>query len=479
MRNSSLLALSLTASFGLGLAACSDPPPPPDEVRARISSDLANILREGNAAIEGGTEGLPGAAAAGLFDRVIGSADSAFAIAPRLNAVVASLTARGVRGARPADAPYDPEAEIEYLNDKLFTDANYLGDGIFAVPPSLACTRTTYDPDDNPIETIDAQCADNFAAAQLRIRVSTSGSQLRFAIQLGAEHDEPLTIGLEHSALSVTVDLDDTWRAAVALAKLMGEDLPNAELAGQVTGRVEILGAAHAKATVDIDRAVSIAFAEAGVALDGPDAFRFTSAKAKLLAVELDGTAQRGSYALGLGETSARIIEGDGTERQRLELDLPGATAVATFGAGLPLELTEISLGDRPTLLKVNDQRAMMIDLNPNDGRAFGARLALDAATGRETLTVSPKLDLRMTIDHSVLGDEAPVYDVTQLLLDGSIRADETGDRLQVLTGTLRLATTPDQYGFTANAGQCVSARDVEDVPSGQLYTEWKVGACL
>ena len=476
MRNLSLLTLSITAGLGLGLAACNDPPPPPDEVRARISTDLANILREGNAAIEGGTEGLPGAAAAGMLDRVLGT-DSGISL--RLRTVMASLTARGVRGARPVDGPYDPDEEIAYLNTKLFTDANHLGEGIYQVPPSLVCAQTSIDDNGNPVETIDAVCADNLTAAQLRIRVSTSGAQLRFAIQLGAEHDEPLTNGLEHAALSVTIDLDDTWRAAVALAKLVGEDLPNADLAGQVTGRVEILGAAHAKMTLDIDRAVSIAFAETGVALDGPDAFRFTSAKAKVLAIDLDGTAQRGSVALGLGATTARLVEGDGAEREHLELDLPGATGVATFGAGEPLELTQVSLGDRSTTVKINGQRAMMIDLNPDDGRAFGAQLTLDAATGRESLSVSPKLDLRMAIDHSVLGGEPPVYDVTQLLLDGSIRADGTGDRLEVMTGSLRLETTPASYGFSASAGQCVSAQEVEDLPSGQFYTAWTVGSCL
>ncbi|HWU89634.1 MAG TPA: hypothetical protein VN253_20370 [Kofleriaceae bacterium] len=476
MRNSSLLALSITAGLGLGVAACADDPPPPDEVRARISTDLAHVLREGSAAIAGGTEGLPGAAASGMLDRVLGT-DSG--ISPRLRTALTSLTARGVRGVRPADGPYDPDAGIAFLNDKLFTDANHLGDGIYQVPPAVVCAQTAVDGSGTPVETIDPTCADHLAAAQLRIRVSTSGAQLRFAIQLGAEHDEPLTIGLEHAALSVTIDLDDTWRAAVALAKLLGEDLPNAALAGQVTGRFEILGTAHAKATLDIDRAVSIAFAQTGVALDGPDAFRFTSAKAKLLAIELDGAAQHGSLALGLGATTARLVADDGTGPRHLELDLPGVTGKATFGAGLPLELTSVSLGDRTTTLLVDGRPAMTIDLNPDAGRAFAARLSLDAATGRESLEVTPKLDLRMAVDHAVRGDAAPVYDVTQLLLDGSVRADAIGDRLEVLTGTLRLTTSPAAYGFSATAGDCVLAREVADAPSGQLYTAWTVGICL
>jgi hypothetical protein len=477
MHTRSLLALSLTAGVSLGLAACSDDPPAPDQVRARIATDLAHILREGNAAVEGGTEGLPGAAAAGMLDRVLGAETD---ILPRLRSALTPLMAPRTKGARPVDGAYNPDEDVAFLNDKLFTDANHQGDGIYVVPPSVVCARTTVDTHGNEIETIDAVCADHLAAAQLRIRVSSSGDAIRFAIQLGAEHDEPLTIGLEPNALSVTLDLDDAWRAAVALAPLVGEELPNAELAGQISGRFEILGTAHAKATVDIDRDVAIAFADAGVALDGPDAFRFTSAKAKVLALDLDGTAQKGSFALGLGATTAHLAgQGEAAVASRhLDLDLPGMTAEATFGAGLPFELANISLGDRSTSVKVDGQRAVLIDLNADAGRAFGATLSLDA-TGRESISVSPKLDLRMAIDHSVLGDEPPVYDVTQLFLDGSVRADDAGDRVEVVSGTLRLGTSPSTYGFAATTGQCVRATEKEDLPTGRFYTAWTVGSCL
>jgi hypothetical protein len=486
MQRPSLLTASIIAGLGLGLVACSDDPPPPAEVRAAITDDLGNVLREASAAYQGGTESMPGGAASAVVDRMLGS-DSEVAL--RVRSAVARLApaGSGVNGgsARPLDPagePYSPDTQIAYLNEKLFTDANHAGEGIYNVPPSLVCTETSIDASGDIVETIDPVCAEKLARAELRIRVSKDGDQLRFALQVGADHDEPLTLGLEHNAISLTIDLDDAWRAAVALAQVFGEELPNAALAGQITGRLEILGAAHAKATLDIDRAVSIAFAEAGVALDGPDAYRFSSAKAKVLALELDGAGKRGSYALGLGATAAHIfvdsVDTSGTSRDRYELDLPGLTATAVFAAGKPLELTNVSLGARTASIAKNGVRASAIDLNPDDGRALGATIALDPATGRETLTVSPKLDLRMFVDHTVWGDEAPVYDITQILLDGSVRADETGDRLEVVSGSFRLTTNPAGYGFTAAAGQCVAASDVEDLPSGDFYTSWSVGAC-
>ena len=473
MQRPSILAVSIIA--GLGLAACSDDPPPPDEVRARISADLGNVLREGNAAYQGGTEAMPGGAATAVVERMFGT-DST--VVQRVRGVVARLAPAASHGALPVDEPYSADQQIAYLTEKLFTDANYLGDGIFQVPPSLVCARTEIDTTGKPVETIDAACAEQLAEAEIRVRVSRSGGQIRFSLQLGADHDEPLTIGLEHHAISVTIDLDDAWHAAVALAKVFGQELPNASLAGQITGRLEILGAAHAKATLDIDRALAIAFAEAGVALDGPDAYRFSSAKAKVFSIELDGAARHAAFALGLGATAAHVLDDTDAGRDRIDLDLPGLTAAAEFTEGRPLEVTRVSLGDRTASISKNGRRAVAIDLNPDDGRAFGATLGLDPATGRETLAVSPKLDLRVVVDHAALGDAAPVYDVTQILLDGSVRSDATGDRLEVLTGSLEISTNPAAYGITAAAGQCVSARDVEDLPSGDIYTQWLVSAC-
>lgn len=474
MQRPSLHIVSILA--GLGLAACGEDPPAPAEVRERIGADLAHVLREANAAYAGSTESMPGNAATAIVERMLGGE---LDLALRARGAMARLTAGSMSGGRlPFEEAYDPAADIAFLNEKLFTDANHLGDGIYQVPVSLACGGTAIGPGGEPIESIDPECADRLARAELRIRVAKSGNAITFAVQLGADHDEPLTIGLAPNAVSVTVDLDDTWRAAVALAALYGEDLPNVAMAGQITGRLEILGAAHAKATLDIDRAVSIAIAEAGAPLDGPEAIRFSSAKAKVLALELDGKNRRGKVALGVGETKAHVASGTGVDGERFELDLPGLAATAAFSAGKPLELTGVSLGGRTASVSRNGVVATSIDLNPADGRAFAATIALDAATGRETLTVSPKLDVRLAVDHAAWDEEAPVYDVTQFLLDGSVSGDATGDGLEVLAGSLKISTNPAGYGFTAAAGQCVVATSVEDVPSGQFYTSWSVATC-
>ncbi|HEU0034454.1 MAG TPA: hypothetical protein VFQ53_27715 [Kofleriaceae bacterium] len=472
---SSLVPCSLLL---VGLAACNDDPPAPSEVRARITDDLGNVLHETETAMQSSSESLPGNGAFSLLGRFVSTSDTTTTTA-RLRTKLARLVAprTDVRTAATtttiaADGESATDALIRKLNEELFTDANYVGDGIYNVPPELVCMTETVADDGTITETLDQECADNVVKAELRVRVAEDGDALALAIQLDANHDEPLVFTLTHTSLAVTIDLDDANDAIAALAPVFGETAPNASLAGQVTSKIEVLGAAHAKISSTIDRAIAVAFADTGVALDGPDAFRFTSAKANVFALELDGNAKAASAVVGIGATTAHV-----PGERDYDLDLPGISAVAMYSVGQPLQLTNLGLGDRTTTMSIDGQRAVAIDLNPDAGRAFGATITGDPATGSETIAVAPKLDLHVALDHAVLQDEPPVYDVTQILLDGSLRSSDASDQIEVLSGTFAIATNPAQYGFSATAGQCVSSTSVQD-PSGAFYDQFSVGAC-
>ncbi len=497
--SSLLLGLSI-ASLGLGgLVGCGSDAPPPNEVRARIATDLVHVLGEAEAATAGG-DALPSPTAFNLVDRALGGplasalgndAGTAFlvqsrltrlasAIAPRANLRARDSAVGELAAAEPRDetADFDGEAAAQWLNDKLFTDANHVGDGVYRVPGALVCTETTYDDAGNETgEAVDSECVQGFAQLQLRIRVSENDATLRFAVQLGPDHDEPLAVGLSANSLSLTIDLDETEDAIRALIPA-GEATPSFRLSGEVTATLEILGTASARASLAIDRAISIKVAEAGTSLDGAGAFRLASAKATVFAITVDGNAKTSAIEVGLGETSAHVPGDVDFGEPTLDLDLPGVTAVATHAAGEPLQLAQLGLGSRTTTLSVDGARAIAIDLNPDDGRAFGATVTEHSTTGSTTLTVSPKLDLRTATDHAVLGtSEAPVYDVTQVFLDGTVRSSLAQDHVEIVTGTLRLATNPASYGFTATAGQCVSSQQVVDA-SDRYYAQWSVGSC-
>lgn len=460
----SLLALCVLSS--LAAFGCHEDPPTPTEVRSAISSDLGNVLRESSAAIAGSTDALPGSSALAVLDQVLGTSTP---ISVPVSAMVAQATSTGA----PA---IDADAEVSYLNDKLFTDGNHVGDGVYQVPAQLVCTRTTVDGSGNVVQTLDQACADQLAKAELRIRVARDGGAVVFAIQLDADHDEPLLLTLTHTSIALTVDLDGAQRAFAALAPLLGKDLPNVVLGGQVTGKLEVLGAAKARVSVAIDRALSIKAAATGVDLAGPGAFVFSSAKATAFAITLDGKAKAASVAVGLGETAVKLpADASG---KRFELDLPGATVTADYADGKPLALSHIGLGGRSTTVSISGARAVTIDLNPDNGRAFNATVSRDPATGIDTLAVTPKLDLHLAVDHAVLGDTRPVYDVTRVTLDGSLRSLDGSDQVQIATGSFGIATSPASFGFTAAAGQCVTSSAATDPTTGALFTQWTVGSC-
>ena len=459
---------SLLAVAALSLAACNDPPTP-TTVRARIASDLGYVLAQTNAASAGAT--IPSTSALAMLANVVPSTGASASRGGQvLTKLLTALAPRPVakRARLAAGDRIDAQAAIDYLDNTIFTDASSLGNGLYQVPASVVCTTTTYDTNGTETTSLDADCAAKFAQADVRIRVEEDGDALRFAIQLDADHDEPVTVSLAHDALGLTVDLDSAGKAITALAMIYAEQPPNLRLAGQVTAELQILGTAHAKASLHIDRDLAIAVADQGQALDGAQAFQLTSVRADVLAVELDGGAGTGALDLALGATKVQAP----TDTDPLVLDLPGATADAAFTTNGPVALTGIGLGDRALTVSRGGQRGFALDLNPDNGRTLDATLATDG-----TFTVTPKLDLHLAVDHAVLGDTAGPYDVMQVLLTGAVRPTPSGN-LQVVSGTFAVVTNPAAYGIVASAGQCIADTEVSDTTSDTYYDQWMTTTC-
>ncbi|MGE3765494.1 MAG: hypothetical protein AB7L94_24760 [Kofleriaceae bacterium] len=461
---STFLSLSL---LSVGLLACSDPPPP-SEVRSRISTDLGYIIDQTAAAADGTTADMPGLASFDVLSTALGGFVSSSDPIDDGTGFFAPMRRGLVDG-----EDFDSQEIIDQLNNTIFTDANHVGDGVYDIPSDFACKTVVIDDLGNETEELDPECVQKWDEVDLRVRVEEDDDTLRFAIQIGSHHDEPLEIALTHDSLAVTVDLDAAEAATETLAGAFGEQAPNARLSGRVTGKLTVLGAAHIDVDLTIDRALDLAFAEDGVDLDGADAFRMTSAASHVASVELDGNAGLGDFALDIGATTAHIPD----ETDSMDLDLGGLSAAANLTAGQPLSVTNISLGEHTTTIKRNGVQAIAIDLNPDDGRSFSATIDGDGL-GNETLSVSPKLDVRLDVNHAALGESAPLYDVTRVLLDGELTSREDTNAVEVSAGTFSVTTNPAQYGFSATAGQCVSANESFDSTNGDYYTSWTVGAC-
>ena len=459
-----------TLMLSIVLFACT-PPPSPTEVRSHIADDLGYVLHQSKDAADGSTANLPSRAAFGMLTQTLDSTGTAARMLAPISRVVASKTAPSADGS----TSFDPDAITKQLNDELFTDANYRGDGVYQVPASLVCSQTTYDSSGTPTTTIDADCAQRLAEIDLRVRVEHDGDGLHFWLEVDKNHDEPLGLFLSHTELAITIDLDEATDAMIALSQLYGQQAPNADLSGRITASLQVLGEAHARVALDFDRALAIRFADQGASLDSPAAYRFTSAAAHVIAIELDGHATKASFDLGLGETT---MHAPADVDPATDLILAGATVSATF-QGNTLAMTNLSLGDKTTTVSVGGQPAIAIDLNPDDGRKLAATVTVDPATNLATLAVAPRLDLRSSIDHAVLGDSRPTYDVTRVQLDGSLRSTAVTDQVEVVAGSFAITTSPAQYGFAANSGQCVQSKTAYDATTYDSYTQYSVGACL
>lgn len=448
----SLPLVTLFALVAPVIAAC-DSPPSPNTVRNSISNDLGYVLRETDAAITQSSIGdLPSRAALSL-------------VKGRVAALVSSDVADAL-DAVDDTGTIDPDALTTWLNEHLFTDANYIGDGVYEVPPALVCGEVT----------TDTSCADAIEQLALRVRTESDGDAIVFALQLAADHDEPLSVRLDHRSLAVTLALDEVERALAALASQLGAAAPNAELAGALTAKLDVIAPATVDASITIDRALSIRLAGFDNRLDSPHAFALSSAVADALEISINGPGDTTLVSLDLGETRIKMPQDDGIP---VELELPGLTAKLSVTDSEHIVLTGVGLGDRTTKIRRGAAVAQAIDINAQSGRTFDVTIMPEAAPGFAMLTV-PKLELALTTDHEVIGDEPPVYDVTRVSIAGTLTSTTDGALISVIDGSFGITTDPASYGVSATTGQFVFGNDEIDPDTGRSFTRWTVeDTCL
>src|SRR3569623_1076574 len=212
---------------------------------------------------------------------------------------------------------------------------------------------------------------------------------------------------------------------------------PAAQLSGELTLELQVVGPAHVLAAGTVDRPIAIALADPTGLFESDGAIRFAAPASQPLSFEVDATARTFVADLALANVTAHLPGRD--------FMLAAATGAARYD-GSALALTGVALSASES---VNAHVAATLAVS-----SFDATLA-DAA-GLETLTPSPRLELASFVDHGLLGDAAPAFDVTHLVLDGAVRGDAT--MLAVMPGALTVTTSPTPFGFVASAGACVTA---------------------
>jgi hypothetical protein len=250
---------------------------------------------------------------------------------------------------------------------------------------------------------------------------------------------------LTSAELTASIDLDAA-----------GRDL-GAPFAGTAILDLDIVGASHVIATATIGAPITVGWGGASL----------TSATGTPLTIDLDGSRPQIAATLALGATTIELAD--------TVLALAGATVTVGFD-GHTLTLDRISLGSGSATLAKAGAQAIAIDVNPDADRSFGAVLSLDG-DGVETLAVAPSLEIRQSIDHAVLGDVAPVYDVTDLALDAALHGAASADQVEVVHGTLAVATAPTSYGVVGTDARCVTQTPATD-STGETYDQLAVATC-
>lgn len=414
-----LRCLVLLSTFS-ALTACAGedefPLVAPEAVHAQIEKGVGESLTQINAAVAHTRTLMPTASTLTRLAHLFGSQ---------------TPLAQLARSFAPAPGPFDAATVVDYLDSRVFSEATYEGRGSYRFDPALVCAAG------------DTACDDAFAALDLHLWVSTApaADTLVIAVRIGA--DEPIQLTLTPDELNVAIDLDVLARSAPRLSAAFG--LPPLALSGALSAIVRS----------DDDRGSLFVSIDRPVAIRAGDDFALASSK---VGIVMDAIAFRtydvGSIDLDLGATRVmRRVAG-----RQLAIDLAALTMAAGYlDRGEPLILNNLGVGDRPAVFSIDGVPAQTVEINPDDGHQVDVFFQLD--DGAMLMDASPRLDLRFKVDHAVLGDTPPPFEVTRVQLDGRLQG-LADDRFEVLTGGYAITTVPAAAGVRAAPGQCVTTTD-------------------
>lgn len=353
----------------------------------------------------------------------------------------------------------------DYLETRIFADANIESSSdtsiTYLLKGSVVCAPS------DPIEMIDQGCVDSVDASEIRLKVtSPSEGDVDVALLVGPAKHNPLSIEVHSSMVAAELDLAGVKGAVLHLAGDEGvEDLPST-MEGRLRAEIEVLGAEKVRAAVSVLSKINVAGGDYALSLGA------TSPAAEIVA---DGAAQTISASANLGAFnlmmpySTEVYGDDGSFTEIthvLDVALAGlSSSVAFQGGSDTVSFTNMGLGDATSTIKVDGSQVLGIDLNADAGRAFAA--TIEALENGGTIKVSPKFDLKVAMDFSVLADDPdadfPTWamgDVLQVTLDGTDPTLEFSDAyegMKLISGAMSMSLQNAGDSISVAAGQCLS----------------------
>ena len=359
------------------------------------------------------------------------------------------------------------EQAQDFLEEHVFTDANYEGDGVYRLRGEDFC------PTDELTGAPDAQCVADFNEAELRVRAVLAGDGLDLTLLVGPDRVEPLTVELRSDRITVIVDLGAAAAAARHIATVTGEaiELPRV-LEGVVSGELKLNGPDDVTLSVAIREAVRVE----GDLESGSYLFS-SAAKTPLFSARGEGAARRLSIDLDIGQTQSSFpwdaFTIDESEPSlvtgQLAIDAKGLSGSVVLEEGASqLRLSNIGLGDGKSTVKLDDYEILSWLLNADSGNRFGLTVTPTAA-GTATFAFDPELDLQFGVDLQPFADAGEVVESYLLGETYRVEIDGTtptvrpvpsdaygvGGGLSVDSGRLRLSSSSGAEVIVP-AGQCL-----------------------
>ncbi len=354
----------------------------------------------------------------------------------------------------------------------------------------------------------DTECIKMLTAVPVRLVAFWAGDgALVIELHIGDEKLRPIDLTLHSEYISITVDLGDMVRSAMAFAAAAGEDADvDFTVEGKLAMKIAVEGADGYSVTHSILEKVDVAMAPR----NDPQHFRVQLGAAPEASRTFLSPSEA-SFSLAMGSIDIAVardlLHGGGeyvcdeTNEWECEWVEPEAPLTGIFdlhSSGLygsttlrpeddALVLTGLGLGDGAASISYNSLPLFILDLNEEDGRSLDLTAFEDE--GDLVLSFSPSMSLRLQHDLTSLiadtGDEVPSWllgGFTALVLDGALdpmlrifrqeRSDwddngwenesdpEPEVLLQVLEGTLTLDASVLPEPVVVSAPSCVLAFD-------------------
>lgn len=463
MRETSSWRLALAVCVALGAGACGGDAEPakPADVRDRLPVLLAGMVDQSGAAFEAVQSSAAWDSLDELLDRVGGVAsDTARPAMQRLRVDLRRLWVSHLYQQALGEDRTPGERLADDLLEGVFDEARYEGEGVWRIDGVSVCPVSELSPP-GP----DRDCVRMIEQLEIRLRVTLAGAQgLDLALLIGPGRDEVLSIALRPDEITVTIDLAEIRSAIEHFASVTGARVRLPEvMEGRVSGTLAVDGPEAVRVEASIEQEIRVEGEGVEVSIEARRPFarvRLTGGDRPALDLFADW-----------GRTRASVPGGERLGG-RVDVDLGGLGGHLVLDGTSDAQVTfeDLGLGLTRSEVKVDGQRLIAIDLNPDAGRRLD--VTIDAGGDRPEVALAPGLDLTVELHLAAIADR---YRVPPYLLDETYRVQAEGmprlalveradgsEAVEVLAGTLRLSSSTGAAVVVA-AGQCLVDDPVTD----------------